>query len=453
MDYLDFAVSLGLLFAGGLLKLSTLAGLVQCSFRRNCDIMAALPLFVYNADLLRSLNVCSSKLRRATRKILFSFGLWRPSRQPQWISKRIPSMLRQPKSTHPNSVIRLATLNVWSLRAKYVPVADIITANDLDVLAVTEYFHSSLDYVAVQRAAPPGFSYLDRPRSDSQDAAGRGGGIVVYHKSSLSSKKIELHQTPLTFEALAVSFSSKRGPVTLLAIYRPGSAHPSSAFFEEFSALLEQFAVYDSQLVLTGDLNLHLEDPSRPGVAEFAAALSQFGLKQHVSEPTHRSGGWLDVMITRDDCQVTDVNVHPPTISDHGLVLAAIPFIPQPVLYITRQVRRWKSLDREDFAAALRDQPLFKNLEDNDARTCSELFELYETTMAEQLEKFLPVHSIRTHHCPLSPWFDAECRALRRRARCLERIYRRTQSSSDRADWIRFVRNMHSFYRTREQEY
>ena len=64
-------------------------------------------------------------------------------------------------------------------------------------------------------------------------------------------------------------------------------------------------------------------------------------------------------MITRDDCQVTDVNVQPPTISDHGLVIAAIPFIHQPVLYITRQVRRWKSLDREALAAALRNQPLF----------------------------------------------------------------------------------------------
>src|SRR6218665_1087562 len=32
-------------------------------------------------------------------------------------------------------------------------------------------------------------------------------------------------------------------------------------------------------------------------------------------------------------------------------------------------------------------------------------------------------------------------------------VWRRTQSSSDRADWIRFVRNMHSFYQTREQEY
>src|SRR6218665_3750732 len=122
---------------------------------------------------------CSSKLRRATRKILFSFGLWCQSRQPQWTSKRIPSMLRQPKSTHPNSVISLATLNVWSLRAKYVPVADIITANDLDVLAVTESFHSSSDDVAVRRAAPPGFSYLDRPRSDSQDAAGGGGSIEI----------------------------------------------------------------------------------------------------------------------------------------------------------------------------------------------------------------------------------------------------------------------------------
>src|SRR6218665_3290920 len=129
MYYLDLAVSLGLLFAGGLLKSSTLAGLIQCSFCRNCDIMAALPLFVYNTDLLRSLNVCSSILRRATRKILFSFGLWRPSRQPQWTSKRIPSMLRQPESTHPNSVIRLATLtygrsgqNMFRLRTSSQPM-------------------------------------------------------------------------------------------------------------------------------------------------------------------------------------------------------------------------------------------------------------------------------------------------------------------------------------------
>src|SRR6218665_1893507 len=47
----------------------------------------------------------------------------------------------------------------------------------------------------------------------------------------------------------------------------------------------------------------------------------------------------------------------------------------------------------------------------------------------------------------------ASCRALRRQARRLERVFRKTRSSSDRASWVRFVREMHSSYRTREQEY
>lgn len=60
---------------------------------------------------------------------------------------------------------------------------------------------------------------------------------------------------------------------------------------------------------------------------------------------------------------------------------------------------------------------------------------------------------MKTRHCPLSPWFNAECRALRRRARRLERIYRRTQLPKDRLAWIHFVRHMRTFYRDREQEY
>src|SRR5688572_11482496 len=57
---------------------------------------------------------------------------------------------------------------------------------------------------------------------------------------------------------------------------------------------------------------------------EFAAVLEQFGLKQHVTEPTHLLGGWLDVIVTRDDCRVSDVTVFPPVLSDHGLVAASI---------------------------------------------------------------------------------------------------------------------------------
>src|SRR6218665_2515367 len=173
-----------------------------------------------------------------------------------------------------------------------------------------------------------------------------GGGIIVYHRDHLKAKKIELARVPTTFEALAVSLASDRGPTTLLALYRPGSSRPTTAFYDEFIGLLDQFALYNSQLVLVGDLNLHLEDSSLSETVEFVAVLEQFGLKQHVTESTHVSGGWLDVVVTRDGCQVSDVIVSPPTFSDHGPVVATISFLCQPLLFTMRRIRSWKRLDQ-----------------------------------------------------------------------------------------------------------
>ena len=221
----------------------------------------------------------------------------------------------------------------------------------------------------------------------------------------------------------------------------------------ELSTLLEQFALHNTQLVIAGDLNVHLEDPLLPESTELTMILEQFGLKQHVAEPTHHLGGWLDVIVTRDDCQVMDIDIHPPTISDHGLVIACIPFIIEPTLLITRQIRHWKSLDRDAFRATIQDCPLFKDAELISVQSVSELFSSYETVMTGIIDAFLPLRTVKTRHCPLSPWFNAECRALRRQARRLERIYRRTRSPQDRTAWIHFVRRMHSTYREREREY
>src|SRR6218665_3961528 len=126
-----------------------------------------------------------------------------------------------------------------------------------------------------------------------------------------------------------------------------------------YQLYLEQFVLSNAQLILTGDLNLKLKDPTHPESETFAMITEQFGLTQHVAEPTHKLGGWLDVIVTRDDCQVTDVTVHPPILSDHGLVMACIPFIYESSLLTTRRIRHWKKLDRAAFRSALQAEPLF----------------------------------------------------------------------------------------------
>src|SRR6218665_2039129 len=55
--------------------------------------------------------------------------------------------------------------------------------------------------------------------------------------------------------------------------------------------------------------------------------------------------------------------------------------------------------------------------------------------------------------CGLRPWFNAECRSLRREARRLERLYRRTRVPADRVAWVKYVRAMHRTYRDREWEH
>src|SRR6218665_977810 len=59
--------------------------------------------------------------------------------------------------------------------------------------------------------------------------------------------------------------------------------------------------------------NLHLEDPALLETSEFVTIFRQFGLAQHVTEPTHRAGGWLDVIVTRDNTSPVDLEVFPPT--------------------------------------------------------------------------------------------------------------------------------------------
>src|SRR6218665_750508 len=156
-------------------------------------------------------------------------------------------------------------------------VADTIISESLDLLVITESWHRLPIDVAVCRSVPSDYTFVDQPRvGELEDTDSRGGGIIILHRSTLCVRKIPLITTPTTFEALAASVSSPRGPLTILAVYRPGSSSPSLTFFEEFAMMLEQFALYNTQLVVTGDINLHLE----PATVQFQAMIEQFGLTQ-----------------------------------------------------------------------------------------------------------------------------------------------------------------------------
>src|SRR6218665_2065495 len=147
----------------------------------------------YTSSQLRSLNHLGLVIPRRTRKELFRLRLWRPARYRVFPAPSRPTAppvaVAAVGSGGGLCGLKLATWNVQSLGNKFLDVANTIVAHDLDILVVTESWHSSSADVPVLRAAPPGYSFCDLPREaeETEEAGGPApqnhGGIVVYFKS------------------------------------------------------------------------------------------------------------------------------------------------------------------------------------------------------------------------------------------------------------------------------
>ena len=108
--------------------------------------------------------------------------------------------------------------------------------------------------------------------------------------------------------------------------------------------------------------------------------VNMYTLVQHVDSPTHSADGLLDVVNTRSDCNIGNLCVVPPTISDHGLAGSATCTVPYACLaspvFTFRRVRGWKRLDRVAFLNALSSGPLCRDEDYYVGMSAKELFDI-----------------------------------------------------------------------------
>ena len=96
-----------------------------------------------------------------------------------------------------------------------------------------------------------------------------------------------------------------------------------STFFDEFAAVVEHVAALSAPVVIVGDANIHLDDPSLPKSINFNNIISGCDLKLHVTGPTHEAGHTVEVVITNNTFD-TKITVDPPIFSDHSLISAEL---------------------------------------------------------------------------------------------------------------------------------
>ena len=204
--------------------------------------------------------------------------------------------------------------------------------------------------------------------------------------------------------------------------------------------------------LLTGDLNIHLDAISDASALRLTELLQSFGLVQSVEGSTHRCGHTLDVVITRDDLPIPTVSIDAYPISDHHLVSFHLPLQRPPIRAIDVSTRAWKKFDADKFKCDLLQSDLcgpdtYENL-DTDT-----LQNLYDSILSVLLDKHAPRRRIKGRYQPMTPWFDTECSAARRKTRLFERRYRRSQADADRLIWTTQVRAIHRLYVLKQNSY
>ena len=100
----------------------------------------------------------------------------------------------------------------------------------------------------------------------SRSGGKRGGGVAVLHKSGLKLKKVSTRGHLTHFEHADYHVMIHGVTFRLCIIYR----HPPSkrnglvntVFFDQWSAYLDIVMLGSHNIIITGDLNFHLDNPA-----------------------------------------------------------------------------------------------------------------------------------------------------------------------------------------------
>ena len=112
-----------------------------------------------------------------------------------------------------------------------------------------------------------------------------------------------------SFEFLLCKANLKGFILNLVNVYHPPYSAKNkftiSDFFKDFEDFLSAIAPLPGDLLLFGDLNLHLELLTDSNTSNFYNLLKQFSLEQLIKSATHIKGGILDLIIKSNALKIS----------------------------------------------------------------------------------------------------------------------------------------------------
>ena len=186
--------------------------------------------------------------------------------------------------------------------------------------------------------------------------------------------------------------------------------------------------------IIVGDFNLpnicwsSLTGSSAMG-ASFCEFVFNWNLTQHVSVPTHIKGNILDLVLTSDNIQISDLSFnHPGSIinSDHFLISFNLNCEgPQSVVNKTRYVLDYTKADWDGLCSHLYDTDFSMCFQSNDIEF---VWSTVKSIIHEAMSRYIPKVKLNTYRNP--PWFNSSIRHHLNCLRTLRKKYKRNPSES-----------------------
>ena len=327
-------------------------------------------------------------------------------------------------------------------KIKTLDLTDYISELDIDVCCLIETWMTENDPVTAGEICPPGYELQSIPRQDR-----RGGGVAVILKQPLSFMSSQ-YCPPNSFQSFdnlntVILHPHYSTSINLTVVYRPPRSEknnvPTSVFLDEISELFAALSTTPDRLLITGDFNVHVDTPNDPTAAKSLSILESFGLVQHVAVPTHVAGHTLDLVITREDCDLLTCSpVGHYMISSHSTVLFPLSMAKPNRPTIVRTCRKIKSIDMDRLRSDIDSSLLLSSPAEN----MDNLAEQYQETLSRILENHAPKVSIRVRQRTLNPWYSSDIAEAKLDRRRLERRWQRSKLEVDRQLFVEARNNV-----------
>ena len=143
------------------------------------------------------------------------------------------------------------TVNARSLRKNLDDIKTIVSQDSIDILSITETWLTGNDIYESREICPDNCQFLRRDREH-----GKGGGVGFLLRKCFDAAVIETSSFS-TFEHLAIRIATYKDILRMVIVYRPPS-QSLATFLDEFTCLLEEFALTGSSILISGDFNIHI---------------------------------------------------------------------------------------------------------------------------------------------------------------------------------------------------